>query len=236
MATMFKYTRIASLKSPADFRAHAASLGVDLPCDDQILTRATSPLAWPVEKVIINGKRLGNRCVVQPMEGWDGTTEGGITEDVLRRWRRFGQSGAKLIFGGEAMAVRPDGRANPNQLIINEPNKAGLATLRQALVQAHEEAHGNSGDLVIGFQLTHSGRFCKPQDKVRLEPRVAYRHPLLDGPFKVTGDHQVWTDDELDRLVEDYAHAAKIAWDVGADFALFDGALLGMEDVLDGVF
>ena len=79
----------------------------------------------------INGKKIGNRYAVQPMEGWDGTTTGGITPEVLRRWQRFGESGAKLIFGGEAMAVRPDGRANPNQLIIDESNQAGLAKLRE---------------------------------------------------------------------------------------------------------
>ena len=68
------------------------------------------------------------------MEGWDATTGGGVTEPMLRRWQRFGQSGAKLVFGGEAMAVRADGRANPNQLIIDEENKAGLAALRETLV------------------------------------------------------------------------------------------------------
>ena len=47
---------------------------------------------------------------------------------------------------------------------------------------------------------------------------MAYRHPILDRTFKVTSDSQVWTDSELDRLVEDYVKAAKIAWDVGADF------------------
>ena len=31
------FTRIASLKTPEAFRAHAASLGLDLPCDDAIL-------------------------------------------------------------------------------------------------------------------------------------------------------------------------------------------------------
>ena len=116
------------------------------------------------------------------------------------------------------MAVRPDGRANPNQLIINEQNKAGLAKLRDTLVAAHKDRCGTADDLVIGFQLTHSGRFCKPNDKFRLEPRVAYRHPLLDPTFQVTSDAQVWTDSELERLVEDYVNAAKIAWDVGADF------------------
>ena len=218
MAQPIKLTRVPTLKTVAEFRAYVASLGIDLPCEDAIATGTGSPLAQPLPAISINGKRIGNRCAVHPMEGWDGTTSGGVTDDVLRRWRRFGESGAKLICGGEAMAVRPDGRANPNQLIIIERNKADLAKLREMVVAAHKERYGATDDLVIGFQLTHSGRFCKPNDKSRLEPRVAYRHPILDRSFKVTSDAQVWTDDELERLVEDYVRAARIAWDAGADF------------------
>src|SRR3954470_16424111 len=159
MAEPFKLTRIPSLKSVAEFRQHCASLGISLPCADEILTGEQSPLSRCIEAPTINGKRIGNRIAIQPMEGWDGTTSGGITDEMVRRWGRFGESGAKLIYGGEALAVRPDGRANPNQLIINRENLAGLAKLRTTLVHAHEQRYGTSSDLVIGFQLTHSGRF-----------------------------------------------------------------------------
>jgi 2,4-dienoyl-CoA reductase-like NADH-dependent reductase (Old Yellow Enzyme family) len=47
---------------------------------------------------------------------------------------------------------------------------------------------------------------------------VAYRHPLLDKKFGVSSDAQVFTDDELKALVHDYVRAAKIAYEVGADF------------------
>jgi 2,4-dienoyl-CoA reductase-like NADH-dependent reductase (Old Yellow Enzyme family) len=218
MAEPLKLVRIPSLKTVAEFRAHVTALGIDLPCDDAICAGPASPLAQPIKHVTLNGKQIGNRYAAQPMEGWDGTTRGGITEEVMRRWQRFGESGAKLIFGGEAMAVRPDGRANPNQLIINEENKAGLAKLRETLVTAHRERFGKTDDLVIGFQLTHSGRFCKPNDHHRLEPRVAYRHPILDPRFKVTSDAQVWTDSEIEQLISDYARAAEVASDAGADF------------------
>jgi NADPH2 dehydrogenase len=218
MAAPITLVRIPTLKTVSDFRNHCASLGVDLPCEHAILSGAASPLAQPIEGVTVNGKRITNRFAIQPMEGWDATTTGGVTEEVTRRWQRFGESGAKLIYGGEAMAVRPDGRANPNQLIISEENGAGLASLRQTLLTAHRERFGSSDDVVIGFQLTHSGRFCKPNDKFRMEPRVAYRHPLLDPKFKVTSDSQVWTDSEIEELVEAYVRAAKVAWDVGADF------------------
>src|SRR5262245_45918199 len=125
MPEFIKLVRIPSLKTVADFRNHVATLGVDLPCEDSIVTGSDSPLTRPVD-IVINRKRIGNRFAVQPMEGWDATTTGGITQEVIRRWQRFGESGAKLVFGGEAMAVRPDGRANPNQLIISEQNKTDL--------------------------------------------------------------------------------------------------------------
>jgi 2,4-dienoyl-CoA reductase-like NADH-dependent reductase (Old Yellow Enzyme family) len=218
MAEPFKLTRIPSLKTVEDFRKHVAALGIELPCEDAIVSGPSSPLAQPVAGVAVNGKRIGNRWAVQPMEGWDGTTTGGVTDDVRRRWQRFGESGGKLIYGGEAMAVRPDGRANPQQLIIIEENKKDLAEIREILVRAHRERYGTADDLVIGFQLTHSGRFCKPTDKKRMEPRVAYRHPILDKKFNVASDAQVFTDAEIEKLIEDYIRAAKVAWDVGADF------------------
>jgi NADPH2 dehydrogenase len=217
MPESFKLTRIPSLKTVEDFRKHCAALGLELPCEDAIAS-GNSPLAEPVPDLTVNGKRVGNRIAIHPMEGWDGTTTGGVTEEMRRRWQRFGESGAKMICGGEAMAVRPDGRANPNQLIIIEQNKAGIAELVGILKKAHAERYGSTDDLVIGFQLTHSGRFCRPHERMRYEPRVAFRHPILDPKFKVTSDAQVFTDDELERLIEDYIRAAKLAFDVGADF------------------
>ena len=91
------------------------------------------------------------------MEGWDGTPDG-KPDYVRRRWQRFGASGAKLIWGGEATAVRMDG-APTNQLVISEQTTPELAELRALLVRTHEERYERSDDLYIGLQLTHSGRF-----------------------------------------------------------------------------
>src|SRR5687768_216037 len=154
MAEPFKLTRIPSLKSVDEFRRHCSSLGIELPCDDQIAVGPDSPLAQPIDGVSINGKRIGNPYAIQPMEGWDGTRTGGISDEMLRRWARFGESGAKLIYGGEAMAVRADGRANPNQLIISRENQSGIGKLRETLIAAHRANYGSAEDLVIGFQLT----------------------------------------------------------------------------------
>jgi NADPH2 dehydrogenase len=207
--------RIPSLKTVEAFSEHVRRLQLDLQVEKAPAIGGASALRQPLQ---FNGRIVGNRWAIQPMEGWDGTASGGVTEPMLRRWRRFGESGAKLIWGGEAMAVRADGRANPNQLIINEANKAGLAQLRSTLIASHQASYGKTDDLVIGFQLTHSGRFCRPEDKMRLAPRIAFRHPLLDSKVGVACDGQIFSDDELKRLIEDYVRAAKIAAEVGADF------------------
>ena len=110
-----RYPRIAQYKEPAALRARFAELGFELPCDAHI-EKATdnSPLASPIE---IGGFMVGNRWCIHPMEGWDANLDGSPTDLTLRRWRNFGLSGAKLIWGGEAAAVQPDGRANPHQTL-----------------------------------------------------------------------------------------------------------------------
>jgi 2,4-dienoyl-CoA reductase-like NADH-dependent reductase (Old Yellow Enzyme family) len=216
-ASPFVLTRVPSLKTAAAFRQHLSGLGVELPCDDAPVSGADSPLLKPVAGSVA-GKAPGNRWAIQPMEGWDATADGRPTAEVHRRWQRFGESGAKLIWGGEAMAVRPDGRANPNQLILLPENRAEIAALRSGLEAAHRTLHGNTDDLVIGFQLTHSGRFCRPNDKKRLEPRIAYRHPILDRKFQITSDEAILTDEEVRQLIRDYVGAARVAYEAGADF------------------
>jgi NADPH2 dehydrogenase len=210
------YPRIASFKTPAALRAHVAQIGVDLPCDDQVVSGPASPLAQPYR--LPNGFVVGNRFCVLPMEGWDGTTDGHPSELTVRRWRRFGESGAKLVWGGEAAAVRPDGRANPNQLIVNEHTLADLAALRECLVAVHAERFGSADDLYIGLQLTHSGRFCRPDDKKQLKPKIAYHHPLLDRKFGLAPDYPVMTDDDIARLIEDFVAAAQRAYRAGFAF------------------
>src|SRR5437868_1362322 len=104
---------------------------------------------------------------------------------------------SKPIWGGEAVAVRHEGRANPNQLILTEATAAEIGRLREALLSAHRERYGGTDDLLIGLQLTHSGRFCRPNRKDRMEPRILYRHPILDRKFGIPPDYPLLTDAEI---------------------------------------
>jgi 2,4-dienoyl-CoA reductase-like NADH-dependent reductase (Old Yellow Enzyme family) len=208
------WRRVAQLRSYEQFTGYCDAVGAALPVEEKVVVGAESALAQPY---IYRRRRLANRFAVLPMEGWDGKADGAPSELTRRRWRRFGRSGAKLIWGGEAVAVRHEGRANARQLVINNSTVGGIAELRQELADAHQEAFGAADDLLIGLQLTHSGRFCRP-NSAQLEPVVLYRHPLLDEKFGVREDSMVMTDDEVEALIEDFGRAAKLAWKAGYNF------------------
>jgi NADPH2 dehydrogenase len=207
------FPRVASLKSAATFREHLTKSNIPLQFDDRLDT--PSPLAQPID---VDGVCVGNRFCILPMEGWDGTREGQPSDLTRRRWRNFGLSGAKLIWGGEAVAVRQDGRANPNQLLMSVANQASIAALREELVAEHRIRFGRhaDNDMYVGLQLTHSGRYARPEVWNRPEPLAACHHPVLDRRFPQ--GVRVLTDEELDRLVEDFISAARLAYDAGFHF------------------
>jgi len=212
------FKRVGHFKDLPSFKGYLKEVGVELPLDESILSAAQgSPLAAPIK---VGNFTVGNRWAIHPMEGWDGTTDGKPTEFTMRRWKNFGRSGAKLIWGGEAFAVQPDGRANMNQLYYHPDNEASLKELHDVLIAAHKERFGKTDDLLVGLQLTHSGRFCKPNDKTKWEPRVAYHHPLLNKKFgfKMDDDSILISDDYIRTLIQNYISAAKLAQRVGFKF------------------
>ncbi|HXH07575.1 MAG TPA: hypothetical protein VNI83_13415 [Vicinamibacterales bacterium] len=212
--TATRYPRPAAFRTAEALRRHLEASGIDLPLDDGLAPPDASPLARPID---LPGGRAGNRFCILPMEGWDGTPAGEPSELTRRRWRNFGRSGAKLVWG-EATAVRADGRANPRQLVLTEATKRSFAALRAELVAAHVERFGPraADDLVVGLQLTHSGRYSRPWAEDRPEPLAAVAHPWLDRRFP--GGVRVLSDAQLDALVDDFVRAARHARDVGFQF------------------
>ncbi|HYV37680.1 MAG TPA: NADH:flavin oxidoreductase, partial [Gemmataceae bacterium] len=106
------------------------------------------------------------------------------------------------------------------QLVVNEQTAPDLERMQRECRQAHKEVFGSDDDLVIGLQLTHSGR-----NSYR-KPLIAMHDPLLDPRTivdKKTGrmadaSYPILTDDYLDRLVERYVAAAKLAYRSGYQF------------------
>lgn len=211
-----EYPRVAQLKTAEIFRDYLKKENIDLDFVEELSQGNSSPFTKPYQTKA--GNSIGNAFCILPMEGWDGTTDGKPSELTKRRWKNFAISGAKLLWGCEAVAVRHEGRANPNQLLLNDQNLSEFEELYQMVEKEHQEAFGNTNDLLTGLQLTHSGRFCKPNSKTKMEPKILYSHPILNKKFGLPDDYPVMTDDDISSLIDDYISASVRAQKAGFKF------------------
>jgi 2,4-dienoyl-CoA reductase-like NADH-dependent reductase (Old Yellow Enzyme family) len=205
LARYFKFRTLEELQE------HARVLGLLWQFD-----RDLSPLFRPVR---VGAVQVGNSLCIQPMEGCDGGSDGSPGELTQRRWLRFGAGGAKLIWG-EATAVAEEARATPRQLVLNEATASTFRRLLHDCRQAHRAANARDDDLLVGLQLTHSGRYSYRR------PLIAYHDAMLDGRTfaeKATAkciddDYPLLSDDYLRRLTDTFVNVARLAFDVGFQF------------------
>lgn len=191
--------------SPADLAADIAGEGLS----DRI--PLSEDLAVLREPKTVEGSdvTLKNRLTVHPMEGFDSTPDGAPGELTYRRIRRMASGGAGLIWA-EATAVTENGRTNRGQLWITRKN---LDAFKRMAEIAHETSRGAP----VILQLTHSGRFSKPDNTPR--PVIAMHNPVMNEKMMIDPDYPVVTDDYLDTLPEIFGQAAAMAKEAG-----FDGA------------
>ena len=191
-----------SFKSLEEIRAKASELGADLRFDEDI-----SPLFAP--------RRVGNRTApnaiaVLPMEGCDSNPDGSPSELVLRRYMRFAGGGAGLLWW-EACAVVPEGRANEQQMMLTASNRSQFEAMLKKTNAEAAERNGAEHKPVNILQLTHSGRYSRPEGHIG-RPLVPQHDPLLD-----KGNEIIVTDAYLDSLTERYVQSALLAKEVGFD-------------------
>ncbi len=165
-------------------------------------------ISTPIE---IYGRKVNNRVLFQPMEGCDGTADGGIATLTKRRYLRFVE-GAPGVIWFEATAVCNEGRANPRQLYINEATVEGFKYIVREMKEKSKALNGFEPVIIV--QLTHSGRYSKPNGTP--EPIVAYRNVLWEKdkenlPFVVADDEYLSTIPAM------YSKAAKLALEAGFD-------------------
>ncbi len=201
-------------KSFASFAAHLAEAAPSLVADEHLLGDS-GPLG---SRLAVGSLQIPNRWAIHPMEGWDGTTDGRPTAWTLRRWRKFGESGAGLVWGGEAYAVDPAGRANPNQLALFDAGRTreDLARLLAELRAGRGDAGLDPEGAVVGLQLTHSGRHSRPEGAKA--PLLAAHVPWLDRHTGVANEAHLLSDEELAALVPRYVEVARAAQEVGFQF------------------
>lgn len=182
-------------------KLHELQVELPLSVDTDILASALD----------VGSRTFPNRFMIQPMEGCDASGAGTPSDLTLRRYRRFAQSGAALIWV-EAAAIVPEGRGNPRQLMLTEEN----FSVYQEMVHMIKELcmHVNGFEPVVLLQLTHSGRYSKPAGTPA--PVIAYQNPLFEKE-KPLPDSCIVSDDRLWELIELYGDAACRAERAGFD-------------------
>ena len=163
------------------------------------------------EPIEIYGREVKNRVLFQPMEGCDGTPEGGIDTLTRRRYLRFVE-GAPGVIWFEASAVCNEGRANPRQLYLNEKTVGSFKNLVTEMKEKSMALHGFEPVIIV--QLTHSGRYSKPYGTPA--PIVAYRNEVWE-KGKENQPFVVADDEYLSTIPDMYAKAAALALEAGFD-------------------
>ncbi len=195
----------------------AQELNLSIDANDDV-----SILAEPVQA---GSLFIPNSLAVHPMEGCDGDSQGRPGKLTFRRYDRFAGGGAGLLWA-EAIAVVPEGRANPRQLWINSKNMEDFAALVKLIRQRAAQHMGSNHKPVVVAQLTHSGRYSKPEGIAR--PIIPQRDPYRDAlvpqqppnpkvKSRIPADWPIVADEYLDELQQAYVDAAKIAFEVGFD-------------------
>ena len=197
--------RYFQYKTLSELEAEAATLGCPNVHFEHDKAKVSQILA---RKVQVAGREIGNSMCIHPMEGCDADLDGTPGELTVRRYVRFAEGGAKLIWF-EATAIREDGRANARQLWITPENLASYRYILATIESRHKAACGSTDDLLVPMQLTHSGRYSFPNKT------IAYHNPLIDQKSNTPADHPVITDDELERLEDDYIAGAVLAKEAG---------------------
>ncbi|MGA2069947.1 MAG: FAD-dependent oxidoreductase [Sedimentisphaerales bacterium] len=205
------------LEKIKDLRKLAALLSLDVPMQEDV-----SILGQALKTGVLTAP---NRMAVNPMEGADGDSEGNPGELTLRRYKRFAAGGCGIIWA-EAIAVVPEGRANPRQLWLHDGSKDAFANMVAEMRKAAKDSMGSQHRPIIVAQLTHSGRYSKPEGVSK--PIIPQRDPYRDAMIpqqkpEIAVVHglearaTLATDDYLDGLVEAYVKAAKLAFEAGFD-------------------
>lgn len=159
------------------------------------------------EKIELNGKTIGNRLAIHPMEGCDSTPDGAPGELTTRRYMRYTKGKAGLIWF-EATAINEKGRANDQQLFLNERTVGDFSLLINGMREEADEGGTPSPYLVL--QLSHAGRFG--DHKI-----IAIHDEKLDKLAKVEPSCPVISDRELEELESAYVNVARLAKQAGFD-------------------
>ncbi len=151
-----------------------------------------------LQPIRIGGKTCINRFFAQPMECVDSDAEGNPTDLTYTRYENLYRGGFGLV-DLEAITVTNESRARRTQLEIMPRNEEPLKRFISRLKEVNP-------DILIVFQLTHSGEISSPDfsRRVTVKPMHGLGGELL-------------SEGEVERIIDQFTLASKIAQSAGAD-------------------
>ena len=193
-------------KSLAELQADIERLGLNIPTTENL-----SPLGQAVK---VGKHTAQNAFAVLPMEGFDCKPNGAPSDLTHRRYMRYAEGGAGLVWF-EACAVLHEGKSNPCQMGISEDSFAEIKSLVRDFNQTAQDTCGYKPLSIL--QLTHSGRYSRPDSFSVRKPIIVKHDPEFDLRVGIDETYPMATDEQLEALVPIYAKAAALAKDAGFD-------------------
>ncbi len=151
-----------------------------------------------LDPIKIGNRTAQNRFFIQAMECNDEDETGNPSPSTTERYCKLAQGEAGLI-SLEAISVTRESRSRDNQLMIMPENEKPLTEFVKAVHDANPKS-------LFVFQLTHSGELSNPAFSRRVTPKPL---PGLGG--------DLLTEDEVDKIMDKFVLASKIAHAAGAD-------------------
>jgi len=155
------------------------------------------------KETLLNPIKIGtrtcqNRFFIQAMECNDEDELGNPSELTTQRYENLAKGEAGLV-SLEAISVTRESRSRDNQMTIMPQNE-------KALTEFVKRVKAANPDMLFIFQLTHSGELSNPEfsRRVTVKPLHGYGGDLL-------------TEEEVDKIMDSFVLAAKIAHNAGAD-------------------
>ena len=151
-----------------------------------------------LEPIKVGARTARNRFMINAMECNDGDGEGNPTDKTYRRYRRLFEGGAGII-DLEAITVTDECRGRDKQLSVMPRN-------RKVLEKFVTEMKKTNPEPLFIWQLTHSGELSHPgfSRRVCVKPLPGFGGDLL-------------SEEDIERIMDQFVLAAKIAHDCGAD-------------------
>ncbi len=151
-----------------------------------------------LQPINIGPRVAQNRFFIQAMECNSEDATGNPSEETTNRYIELAKGGAGLV-SLEAITVTRESRARDNQLTIMPQNEKPLTEFVRRVHEANPQS-------LFVFQLTHSGEISNPNFSRRVTPNPlpGYGGDLL-------------TEEDVERIMDSYVEAAKIAYSAGAD-------------------